>query len=235
MYAIIREGKGSYYTSAVFAYYDETDYSDYLKQLDSAYKKYVAVFNREKTVILKLPINPIKNRLIDTQVIITDTDNVDWDILDGHGNGTVAFSSREEIENLLNTENTDNRFTEYDKSYPYNAVRSIETEKDIEDFYCASGRLHDANLAEMNYFNNSLCVLFKNVWGCSIEMQFKNVIEFNAPSLEPYEDNSWFSSTIFIGNGEITLVNEQLLTPEKIRDFNTYFKAKEVKYRIIPN
>ena len=54
MHAIIRQGNGKYYISAVFGYYNDVkSEDDYQRYLERIHTPYYIIFNEEKTKLIK--------------------------------------------------------------------------------------------------------------------------------------------------------------------------------------
>lgn len=88
MHAIIRQGNGKYYISAVFAHYRDTasqypDKTDWWVVWDAEEKKLIRQMNA-----VSLPTG------IHLQVLIIDTDRHDWN-MDERGIGCVDFLNKE--------------------------------------------------------------------------------------------------------------------------------------------
>ena len=65
MHAIIRQGNGKYYISAVFGYYrDITATDDYERYLEEIHKPYWIVWNPEKTRLIRWRLLKLKKKSI---------------------------------------------------------------------------------------------------------------------------------------------------------------------------
>ena len=72
MHAIIRQGNGKYYISAVFGYYNDVkSEDDYQRYLERIYTPYYIIFNEEKTKLIKwFNMQPDTKYLINQVLII---------------------------------------------------------------------------------------------------------------------------------------------------------------------
>ena len=111
MHAIIRQGSGKYYISAVFGYYrDITATDDYERYLEEIHKPYWIVWNPEKTRLIRwLAMVPNTKYLI-PQILIVDTDQSNWNT-DQNGVGCVDFLSRELLDSFLLIWNSSHRIS----------------------------------------------------------------------------------------------------------------------------
>lgn len=94
MHAIIRQGNGDYYISAVFAHYRDTasqqlDISDWWVVWDAEEKKLIRLQNA-----IPLPTG------FQPQLLIFDDDQHDWN-MDERGIGCVDFLNKELLDSLL--------------------------------------------------------------------------------------------------------------------------------------
>lgn len=102
MHAIVRQGKGKYYISAVFGYYsDVKSEDDYQRYLERIHTPYYVVFNEEKTKLIKwFNMQPDTKYLV-KQVLIIDTDESGWIIDEQDGTGGVEFIPRELADKII--------------------------------------------------------------------------------------------------------------------------------------
>ena len=240
MQAIIRQGNGKYYTSAVFGYYNNvTSEDDYQRYLESIHSPYYIVFNEDKTQLIKLPVFQKGTRYLIPQLIIVESDQSNW-TLDDEGIGEEAFLSRELIENIISTgidpDVILDRCRQLDKSYIYNEYPEIRTQHDIDNLDWASGNFHDAYIAEQKLLDDeTIYLLFDGVWGCKIEVWLWGELEYSTNSRNPDEyDPYWYSSTVLIQDDLIYFIDDENMKPEDITDGYCWFKARHMKYHIIP-
>ena len=83
MYAIIREGNGSFYTSMVFGYYKSSNYDDYKNS-------FYIVLNKEKKALIKQPVFQQDTKYLNTMVLITDADDSNWNKINRY-EGSITF------------------------------------------------------------------------------------------------------------------------------------------------
>ncbi len=237
MHAIIRQGNGKYYISAVFGYYrDITAMND----REEIHKRYWIVWNPEKTRLIRwLNLVPDTEYLI-PQILIVDADQSNWN-KDQNGVGCVDFLSRELLDSFLDSEQQPaeiiEKCLEMDAGYVYNETPEIRTETDIENLEWASGGFHDACIIkEEMQENGTLYLRFEGTWGCEIEVWFWGDLEYDTSSRDPERyDPYWFGSTVILHDGFVYFVDETDMTVERISRDHCYFKARHMKYRIIPD
>lgn len=71
--------------------------------------------------------------------------------------------------------------------------------------------------------------------GAKIEMWFSGDLEFDTKSRDPrYESPYWFGSTMVLKNGFIYFIDDEDREIEDIGEGFCWFKARYVKYHIIP-
>ena len=61
-------------------------------------------------------------------------------------------------------------------------------------------------------------------------------LEYDTSSRNPdYYDPYWYGSTIIIKNGFVYFIDEDNISVDEITEGYCYFKARHMKYRIIPD
>lgn len=233
MFAIVREGNGQYYTSMVFGYYDKGRNSNDYKH------RYWVVLNKEKTALINQATLFPDSKYLSPVVLIVDSDETNWNV-DNDKKQSVEFLPTETlfdlIENNALSENLLNQCINLDKDYIYNPYPEIHTEKDIVDLEdWVAGRFHDAYISEIQKFEDELYVYFKGMWGCDIEVWFSGEVSYDISSRNPEEyDPYWGDSIVFFHDGFIYLIDDEYATVENARDGWCWFKARHMKYHVIP-
>ena len=241
MHALVCQGNGKYYVSAVFGYFkDITATDDYDRYIESIHKPYWIVWDEKKKRLIRW-LNMVPNtEYIIPQILIVDADKQNWNI-DNEGVGCVDFLSREMLDSFLDMEEQPEVILEkcrsMDSGYVYEEIQEIKEQKDIENLYWASGGFHDARIAkEEPRQNGTLYLKFDGTWGCEIEVWLSGDLEYDTSSRNPDKyDPYWQGSTILMNNGFIYFVDQDDMTIEDIGRRYCYFKARNMKYRIIPN
>lgn len=234
MFAIIRQGNGKYYISAVFGQYKDD-------KSKSSYNKYYVVFDEEKKHLIKWFAMQPNTKYLIKQVLIVDFDVSDWDIDEENNVGGVKFLPRDMADKMIESgvvpQDILEKCLEIDKSFVYSEYKEIENEKDIDNLYCASGWFHDAYIKELKELEDgTLYVRFDDVWGCSIEVWFWGDVEYDTESRNPeLYSPYWSDSTIILQNGFIYFVDEGDMTVDEIGKGYCWFKARHMKYHIIPD
>lgn len=81
----------------------------------------------------------------------------------------------------------------------------------------------------------SLYVLFNGQWGCDIELWFTGEVSYDAsPQKSAEYIPEWLDSTLIIQNGFVYLIDDGDATVENARDGWRWFKARHLKYHVIP-
>ncbi len=241
MHAIVRQGNGKYYISAVFGYYQDIDATDdYQRYLQKIHKPYCIIWDEEKKRLIRWLVMVPNTHYIIPQILIVDSDQSGWK-MDDQGAGCVDFLSRELLDSFLNEEkkpeNILEKCREMDVGYMYADVREIKTQKDIDDLQWASGGFDDGRIAQREFQNdNTLYIRFKETWGCEIEIWFIDDLEYDMSSRDSETDDPyWHGSTIILQDGFVYFVDEENMTVDEIKPGFCYFKARHMKYRIIPD
>jgi len=241
MHAIIRQGNGKYYVSAVFGYYkDITATEEYEKYLQEIHNPYWIVWDAEKKRLIRWQAMVPNTEYIIPQALIIDGDQSNWH-KDENGVGCVDFLSRDMLDSFLDREEQPKEILEkcraMDAEYVYEETIEIKTESDIINFSEASGGFHDAFIAKEELMaDGTLYLLFDGVWGCKIEVWFWGDLEYDTSSRNPEEaEPYWFGSTIILQDGFIYFVDDDDMIVDKIGPGYCYFKARHMKYRIIPD
>lgn len=241
MHAIIRQGDGKYYISAVFGYYrdiDETD--DYKRYLQEIHKPYWIVWDEKKKRLIRWQAMVPDTKYLIPQILIIDSDQSNW-IKNEESEGCVDFLTREILDSFLDEEDQPESILEkcrsMDAGYAYADIQEIKTAKDVEDLEWASGGFHDARIAKQELLDDgTLYLRFDGTWGCEIEVWFSGDLEYDTSSRNPDEyDPYWFGSTVILQDGFVYFVDDDDMTVDKIEKGYCYFKARQMKYRIIPD
>lgn len=237
MYAIIRLGKGEYYTSVVFGYYCSiTATDDYQRYRQSIHNQYYLVLNKEKNRLCRHYVFDSNSKYLDPLVLIVDTDNSDW-IVDEKSHGCVDYLSdipADKIEDELSQEQLQ-RCIRADSEYVYNEYPEIHTKKDIDNLMAVAGWFHDGYIEKCEKVSDDeLYVLFYDIWGCKIEMWFSGDVSYCIDSRSSCDEYWWNDSTMLIENGYIYFTDGSDMSISEIKDDYCWFKAKNVKYHIIP-
>lgn len=175
-----------------------------------------------------------------TQTLIIEGDIENW-IINEDGTGCVDFLSKELLDSLLISEHQPEDILEkcrsIDSGYSYSEIQEVKTQNDAENLRCVSGGFHDAFIAtETMQEDGSLYLRFDGTWGCEIEVWFWGELEYNTSSRNPEEcDPCWGGSTIILQDGFVYLVDDEDMTIDRIGPGYCYFKARNMKYRVIPD
>lgn len=241
MHAIIRQGNGKYYISAVFGYFERFTVKNGNKvQYQKCSNPYWIVWNESKSRLIRWhSMDPDKKNLL-LQILIIDSDRDNWNVNDEEG--CVSFLSLELLDSFLDEEHQPEDILEkcraMDEVYVYEAFREIRTQKDIEDFLWVSGELHDAHIIRKEILEDgTLYIRFDGTWGCEIEVWFWGDLEYDMTSRDPdlSDDPYWFDCTLIFQDGFVYLIDEEEMTVDKIGEGYCYFKARHMKYRVIPD
>lgn len=239
MHAIVRCGQGQHYIATVFGYFCKVKTTDdYQRYLEGIYNRYYLVLNNEKNKLVKQYIFDRSSKYLDPSVLIIESDNSNW-TEDDEGQGCVDFLSEVQQEDIEDNLQDDilNRCIQMDMEYQYNEYPEITCQKDIDDLMNVSGWFHDACIEKIARQNDgSLYVLFDGVWGCKIEIWFSNEVTYNVDSPNPDEcDPYWSGSTMLIKDDFIYFADDNDMEISNITDSCYWFKAKKLKYHVIPN
>ncbi len=135
MHAIIRQGDGKYYISAVFGYYKDITATDgHERYLEEIHKPYWIVWDSEKKRLIRWLTMVPDIKYIIPQILIVDADQSNW-IKDEQGVGCVDFLDRALLDSFLDEENQPRDILEkchaMDAGYVYDDILEIRSEKDI--------------------------------------------------------------------------------------------------------
>ena len=79
-------------------------------------------------------------------------------------------------------------------------------------------------------------IRFDGTWGCEIEIWFWDDLEYDSSSRAPqYSDPYWFDCTLLLQDGFVYLIDEENVTVDMIKKGYCYFKARHMKYHVIPD
>lgn len=241
MHAIVCQGNGKYYISAVFGYdRDITATEEYKRYLEGIHKPYWIVWDAEKKRRIRWHAMVPNTKYIIPQLLVVDADQSNWS-MDDEGVGSVDFLNRELLDSFLDSEEQPEDILEkcrsMDAGYVYDEMQEIKTEEDIENLSWTSGGFHDARIAKEELQDDgTLYLRFDGTWGCEIEVWFWGDLDYDISSRDPETcDPYWFGSTVILQDGFVYFVDDDDMTVDKITSGYCYFKARHMKYRIIPN
>lgn len=241
MHAIIRQGNGKYYVSAVFGYYQDVNAEDYFERSKEIIQKsYYIIWDEKKERLMRWLAYVPNTKYIIPQILIVDTERDNW-VLDEDGVGCVDFLSRELLDSFIDELEQPKDILEecraIDSEYVYNETPEIKTQKDIENLAWASGGFHDAHIIKEELLpDGTLYLRFDGTWGCEIEVWFWGDLEYDTSSRNPEKyDPYWFGSTVILQNGFVYFVDDDDMTVEQITKGYCYFKARHMKYRVVPD
>lgn len=240
MHALICQGEGKYYVSAVFGYYTDinaaTEYERYLQ----SWKRCFIVWDAEKKRLIRwFEMVPDRKELI-PQLLVVDADKTRWH-RDGKHAEFVDFLDRKRIDSFLDAETQPEDVLEKcrasDAGYVYEECREIRSEKDITDLMWVSGGFHDAYIEEEELKDDgTLRLLFDGTWGCKIEVWLWGDLEYDTSYRKSDEyDHFWFGSTVIRQEGFVYFIAEEDMTVEELTPGECFFKARHMKYRVIPD
>lgn len=231
MYAFIKEGVGKYYTSMVFGYYDTSTNSMDYKHL------YWVVLNKEKTALVNQPIYQ-PGRSLQSMVLIVDADQSNWNSIN-ENTESVDFLPTRDLYKIVEEGTIPKQLLDkcifMDREYvlePYPAVKSAKDNKNID---WVTGGFHDGRIVELKEEGDSVYLLFDDLWGCKLEIWFEGDVSYDASSRDPKEDNPyWQDGTVVIQDGYVYLIDDENATIDDIGEGLCWFKAREMKYHVIP-
>lgn len=239
MHGIVRLKNGEYYDTEIFGYFCPIiSNDDYQQYLQSIHNQYYLLLNKEKNRLYRQYVFDSSSKYLNPAILIVDADVSKW-LVDEDGHGCIDFLSNlpsDAIEDELTPEQLA-CCIEMDASYHYETYPSIQADADIENLMSVSGWFHDACIEKCEaQANGTLYVLFDGIWGCKIEIWFSGEVAYCIKGRDSDEYNPyWYGSTVVIQDGFIYLVDEENMKVEDISDDYCWFKAKHMKYHVIPN
>lgn len=239
MHAIVRCGNGRHYISTVFGYFcNITAADDYQRYLEGIYNQYCLVLDKDKKKLIKQYIYDKKNKYLDPSVLLLESGRDDWEA-DEEGYGCVRFLldvNQETIEDIL-PEELLKKCIASDAEYTYNEFPEIRTQEDIDNLMCVSGCFHDAFIEECHQKEDgSLYVLFDGTWGCKIEIWFSGDVSYSIARREADKhDPYWYGASLLMDDGYIYFTDHEDVSVSDINVNDCRFKAKHMKYHIIPD
>lgn len=241
MHALVCQGNGKYYVSAVFGYYKNVTATDeYERYVQEIFNQYYIVWDEKKKRLIKWSVMIPDEKYLIPQILIIDSERADW-IINDKGEGCVNFLSKELLESFLDQKNQPTEILAkcraLDDGFIYNDTPEIKSDEDIKNLEWASGYFHDARIVKEKLLQDgTLYLRFDGTWGCEIEVWLWGDLEYDTSSRNPdMYDPYWSGSTIILQDGFVYFVDEDNMTVEKIEKGYCYFKARHMKYRIIPD
>ena len=239
MYAIIRDGKGGYYTSTVFGYYCPVSTQNSRKRrLESIHNQFFVVLSEDKKRLVKKEIFPRKNRRLDPLVLIVDEENENW-VVNQEGHGCVDFLTEVDFEAagdepVLPPELLE-QCIQMDSAYFYQDYQDVRTEKDLQNLLCTAGGFHDAYIEALRQDGTQIYVLFDGIWGCRIEMWFEGEAACSVEARSSGKDPIWYSATLTEKDGFYYLGDDDPADVDHLDDQYCWFRARSLRYHVIPN
>lgn len=232
MYAIIREGDGRFYTSMVFGYYKSSDEFDYEN-------RFWIILNKEKTALIKQPTLQPDTKYLIPMVLVTDADESNWN-KKTKAEESVDFLPTHELPFMIDTgtvpEALTQRCIDLDQAYRFEEIREVRAAENIRDLEWASGGFHDAYISELHRDGDILRLLFDGTWGCKVEVWFEGDVSYDTASRDPEaEDPYWFNSKVILHDGFVYLFDDENAELEHLNEGYCWFKARHMRYRIIPD
>ena len=237
MHALILQGDGKYYVSAVFGIYREQK----KPKRYAGYNYFYIVWDEQKTKLIKWPEyrpNP-SNRIIQ-QVIDVEFDVSGWQMSKEENTGGVKFLPKEAALAACETGELPDALREkclaIDREFVFEPYRDVETEKDIEGLLRISGWFHDGYIKEhREEEDGKLYLHFASIWGCDLEVWFWGDLSYDMTSRDPKtEDPYWMDCTLEKRDGFICLIDDECV-PAEPKDGYCWFRARHMRYHIIPH
>lgn len=233
MYAIINKGNGKYYTSTVYAQYQELNEEGEA----SCWGAYFIVLNEEKTALAKQYVyDTAAAPYLHRRVLITDGEQENWRVDPKTKLGEVALSDKESLLRMVEQECVSCELLALDEGYRFEAYPAIRGQKDIRNLMLVSGGFHDAYVERLEEQEDGVYVLFGGIWGGQLEMWFTGDAAYDISSRSgEMDDPCWFDSTILMEDGFIYLVDAEQVKVKAINSGLCWFKARSATYHVIPD
>lgn len=233
MHAVIRLGNGEWYSSAIFACY--SDNAD-----PSSRRHYFIVFDKSKTKLVKQPFfNPAKLPHLDQMVLFYDEDETGW-LFDENGYGNVDFLPKSRALQIVADgvipQDILAKCLAADAQHTFLPSREIRSTEDIEQLMLITGNFHDARIAELEMREDgSLYLLFDGMWGCKTELVLEGDIAYCTDCRDPeIHDPYWSGADMMIIKDYIYFADFPIPDIAELDETYCWFRAKSIKYRIIP-
>lgn len=241
MQAIVCLGGGKYYISEVFGYYNgRREDSAYARDGNDIFSKYYIVLDQEKKKLVRHYQYDVKMRPeISPQILLLNNSTEGW-ILNEDGTGGVDFLVNQRIERMFNVEFVPSELIDecikIDAANHYDEFMIVRNRKNADNLLLVAGSFHDAMITELfTQEDGALYVKFNGTWGCSIEMWFIGNVEYCVTSRSSDNDDPfWFTSSIVFADEYIYFIDEEDVGVEELGDKYCWFKARHLKYHIIP-
>ena len=233
MYAYIKKADGQFYMSAVFGYYRSKDFS----------KCYWVVLNEEKTRLVIHPALNSKSKHIGHMICIVDADETNWNHLpeEGYCTNCVNYLPAKQIIELIETDSVPAellaRCIAEDKAFVFCDYPEVQTPQDITNLIWATGYFHNVQIAEVKMnADGVLYVRLEGAWDCNAELWFWGDAAYDTFPRDPGHDAPcWEAGSMRLHNGFIYLADDIEVSAKDIENGEyCYFKARHLKYHIIP-
>lgn len=237
MHAIVNLPGGRPYLSPVFGYYINKPVTAAEARFLTGYRSpFYIVWNPDGSGLMKCPLMVPEVKHMIPQILVVDGDCSDWN-LNEEGEGCVSFLDKELIDSGELPEPVLRKCKSAYQDYVYPDTPEIKTEQDIANFMRATCGLHDACIAEEHLdADGTLHIHFEGIWGCEVDVWFWGDLEYDTSGRDPEKwDPYWFGATLLLHDDFIYLLDDDEAAVETIDSASCYFKARHMKYKIIPN
>ncbi len=232
MNVIVRLGNKKYYYSPVFGIFKDSP-------SDELWDIYYIVLNETQDKLIKVNAYEVGENL-DRRVLELDR-NTEGLILNEEGFGCVEFLNEKDIESIINGEDIETPKLKICKNF-YDEIelsdyKEVKTEEDIIDLLNLTGRFHDAYIKKINGNDDKLTVTFDGIWGCSVELVFEEEVIYKNTRSTTNVGIWWYDASLAkTESGYIILLDQDGYTKEDdIDNYSSYFMAKKLKYKVMPN
>ena len=111
----------------------------------------------------------------------------------------------------------------------------MTSEKEARDLDWVASGFHDALITKLEEKDGALYVFFEGMWGCDLEVRFEGDVSYDVSSRDPNEcDPYWSDSTVLFQDGFVYLIDDMYATVENARHGWCWFKARHMRYHVIP-
>ena len=129
-------------------------------------------------------------------------------------------------------------YNEKCKNKDYDGWKYVKEDKDINDLLTAALGFHDAYISEISYRSSgdatasSIKIVFSGCWEAKFTLEFIGSAEMHFARREEEYGEELFEANIFIEDGFIIWVDDNVRAEADIEEFNDYFKARALKWKM---
>ena len=165
---------------------------------------------------------------------IGHVEGVDWLMNNPSALRCICNSEEVKEEILQRARECNKKFQNKD----YDGWKYVKDAKDIKDLLTAALGFHDAYISEISYHSggytttSAIKIVFSGCWEAKFTLEFIGFADMHFARREEECGEEIFEANIFMEDGYIIWVDDNVNAEAGIEEFNNYFKARALKWKM---